>query len=91
MIKSNKKAQGTTMLAIISAVAFFMFAIVFIGLLFPDIAITKDSSNLDCSNMTISNGNKLACLGVDSIVPTFIITVVLIAGGFITYKLIQGG
>ncbi len=67
--KLNKK--GNFMMTAIIALAFFMFGILIIGLLFTDIAIARSSSNLDCSNMTISSGNKLACLGVDGIVPAF--------------------
>jgi hypothetical protein len=88
--KLNNKGQGSFLMVIIIAVAFFMFGIVLIGLLFPDISITRSSDNLDCSNMSISDGNKLSCLGVDAIVPAFIIALVLIGGGAIVIKLTGG-
>ena len=83
----NKK--GNFLMTAIIAVAFFMFGILIIGLLFPDIALTRTSAGLDCSNVTISSGNKIACLGVDSIVPAFIISLVLIGGGAVIVKLIS--
>ena len=85
--KMNKK--GNFMMTAIIALAFFMFGILIIGLLFPDIAIAKSVDSLDCSNVTISSGNKLACLGVDGIVPAFIISLVLIGGGAVIVKLIS--
>jgi len=84
--RKNKKANF--IITSIIALAFFMFGILIIGLLFSDISIARSVDVLDCSNVTISNGEKLACLGVDSIVPAFIISLVLIGGGAIIYKLV---
>jgi hypothetical protein len=84
--KMNKK--GNIAMTAIIALAFFMFGILIIGLLFPDISITRDSNNLDCSNQSISSGNKIACLGVDAVVPAWIISLVLIGGGAVIYKLV---
>ena len=86
--KMNKK--GNFMMTAIIALAFFMFGILIIGLLFTDISITRSSDSLDCSNEDISSGNKLACLGVDFIVPAFIISLVIICGGAVVVKLIGG-
>ena len=85
--KMNKK--GNFMMTFIVALAFFMFGILIIGLIFPDIAITKSVDSLDCSNVTISSGNKMACLGVDGVVPAFIISLILIGGGAVILKLIR--
>lgn len=84
-MKLNKK--GNMFLTISIVVAFFMFGILIAGLLMPDVSITRDSDNLDCSNMTITDGNKMACLGVDSIIPALIIALVIIGGGAVVYKL----
>jgi hypothetical protein len=86
MNKKNKK--GSALVTIVVAVAFFMFGILIIGLLFPDISLAKASDSLDCSNMSISSGNKIACLGVDIIVPVFIISLLTIGGGAVILKLI---
>jgi len=90
MNKINKKAQGSLLWNIVMGLSFFMFGILIIGLLFPDIAVTKSSVGLDCSNQTISSGNKLACLGIDSTVPIWIISIILIGGGAVVLKLVNG-
>jgi hypothetical protein len=82
----NKK--GNFAMTIIIALAFFMFGILIIGLLFPNIAIARSSDNMDCSNLNITSGNKIACLGIDGIVPAFIISLVLIGGGLIVNRLV---
>ena len=87
--KMNKKAQGS-ILTILMVIVFFMFAILIIGLLFPDISLARASDSLDCSNLNISSGNKMACVGVDLVVPGFIITILLIGGGAIIWKLTGG-
>ena len=79
--------QGHIFMTLIISLAFFMFGILMIGLIFPDISIARTADNLDCSNVNITDGNKLACLGVDIIVPTFIISLVLIAAGGVILKL----
>ena len=88
MNKINKRGQGQILLTIIIAVAFFMFGILFVGLIMPDVSITKSMTKLDCSNMTITDGNKLACLGVDGVIPALIIALVIVGGGYIILKLI---
>ena len=84
----NKK--GSVLMTIIVALAFFMFGILIIGLLFGDIAYSKSSDSLDCSNQSIRSGNKLSCIGIDIIVPGWIIVLVLIGGGAIVYELVKG-
>lgn len=85
MKRFNKKASIFLTISIV--IAFFMFGILIVGLLMPDVSITRDSNNLDCRNMTITDGNKMACLGVDGIIPALIIALVIIGGGAIVDKL----
>ena len=87
-MNKRKNKSGSALVTIVVAVAFFMFGILIVGLLMPDVAITRSSDNLDCSNMSISDGNKLACIGADIAIPGFIITILLISGGAVVYKLI---
>ena len=82
----NKK--GNFLMTGIIALAFFMFGILIIGLIMPDVSIARSVDSLDCSNVSISSGNKLACLGVDGVVPAFIISLILIGGGAVVLKLI---
>ena len=86
--KHKKKKKGNFMMTAIIALAFWMFGILIIGLIMPDISITRSSDSLDCSNMTISDGNKLSCLGVDMIVPAFILSLLIIGGGAVILKLV---
>ena len=84
----NMNKKGNFLMTGIIALAFFMFGILIIGLIMPDISIARSVDSLDCSNVSISSGNKIACLGVDGIVPAFIISLVLIGGGAVVLKLI---
>ena len=79
--------QGNIMMTIIIALAFFMFAMLFLGFIMDNIAVSRTSDNLDCSNLNITSGNKIACIGVDLIVPSFIITIVIIGVGVIILKI----
>lgn len=81
----NNKGQ-TAMLAVLFSVLFFMFGIVFINYIRPDVQTTQGS--LDCNNTSvISDGTKLMCLITDGVVPYFIILVLASAGGVITARL----
>ena len=74
----NKRGQNWG-LTIISAIMIFMMGMVVINLIKPE--ITNARSGLDCTNSSISDGNKLTCLGVDSTLPYFIMTIISLAGG----------
>ena len=87
--KHKKKKKGGVGLTILTVVVFFMFGILIIGLIFPDIAITRSSDSLDCYNASITDGNKIACLEVDSVVPIWIIALIMISGGVVIIKLIS--
>ena len=47
---------------------------------------TREADQLDCSNSSISDGQKVTCLAVDLLLPYFIITIFAIAGGYMTAK-----
>ena len=84
----NKKAQGQFLVTLVVAAVFFMFGILAIGLIFPDISLARASDSLDCTNQSISSGNKIACISVDFVVPGFVILLVLIGGGAVILKLV---
>jgi len=75
------------MFAGIIAIAFFIFGILIVGLILPDVSLARGSDALDCSNLSISSGQKIACLAVDAAVPYLIIAIVLVAGGLIVWKI----
>lgn len=85
MKRLNKK--GGAFMTLLIAVVFFMFGVLIIGLLFPLISGTR--GDLSCSDNTISSGNKLTCLGIDMLVPAFVISLVLIGGGYFLEKLLS--
>ena len=82
----NKK--GVTMLAVLFAVAYFMFGMIIYQLIKPDITIQRDASHLNCVNPTW-DGDKVTCLILDAVIPIFIITILATAGGVITDKAIK--
>ena len=81
--------RGSLGVAIIVAVMFFIIGLTMVNYLMPEITAARASDALDCSNAAgISDGNKLLCLGVDLVIPYFIILVFSAAGGYITAKFI---
>jgi len=86
----NTKSQ-TLGLAIIIAITIFIVGMTSLNFIKPEVSRAIDSDNLDCQNTAdfpdgISDGNKMACLAVDVVVPYFIIMVFSVAGGLITAR-----
>lgn len=80
----NNKGQ-TIMIAALFSFLFFLFGIVFINFIMPEVINTQ--TNLSCSDLTISDGTKLMCLITDGVVPYFIILILSAAGGTIMAKI----
>lgn len=80
---NNKK--GDIMLAF--SFAFFFFLIGMLMLPFIEDTITSARENLDCTNSSISDGNKISCLYTDVAVPYFIVGILVLVGGFIGNEL----
>lgn len=72
------------MLGIWFAIIFFIFGMLFINFIGPD--ITTARNGLSCTDPSISDGTKLTCLAIDGVMPYFIILVISIAGGIILEK-----
>jgi len=81
----NNKGQ-TLFLSIVFAVFLFMCGMLIIDLIKPD--ITDARVNLDCTNMSISDGVKVSCLATDIAVPYLFILVVSVAGGLIFSRIL---
>jgi hypothetical protein len=80
-------ARGQTlMLSVVFAAFFFIFGIVFVNFVQPDVRVAE--SGLNCDDLTISDGAKLTCLITGGVVPYFIILILSVAGGVITERLI---
>ena len=76
----NKKGAG--FLGVIVALVIFMSGVLFIEHLETDITTTR--IDLDCTNLSISDGTKLQCLVVGITVPYYFVLLLSLAGGFIT-------
>lgn len=88
----NKKAQTAPVgLAIIVGIFLFLVGMSAINILKPDITLVRGiTSGLNCDNSSnISDGTKLTCLAIDWIVPGFIISVLSLVGGLITFKVLR--
>ena len=81
----NNKAQ-TMFIAVLIAGMIFFTGVIFINFIKDDITTTRTS--MDCSNSTISDGAKLTCLGIDIVVPYFIVVFISAAGGLIAARLL---
>lgn len=84
----NKK--GAIGFAIITFIFFFLMGMVIVNLIKPDVTLARNSNNLDCSNASISDGNKLTCLTVDLVIPYFFV-IVCSAGLSIVLDRVTGG
>lgn len=85
----NRKGQ----LALVGfAIGFFIFllGLALINPIKDVIEPVRSSSQLDCGNSTISDGQKLTCLGVDLLLPYFIITVFAVSGAYFTARFVIG-
>lgn len=76
-------------LSIIIAISIFLIGMVAVNFVTSDVTIARSSSGLDCTNTSISDGNKLTCLAVDWVVPYFFIIIFSAAGGAITEQFLR--
>lgn len=82
----NKK--GNIGISIIVAITLFIAGMIFTNFITTEVSTARTTTALDCQNSSISDGNKMTCLAVDSVVPYYIILVFSAAGGFITRRLL---
>jgi len=75
----NKKGN----LYMAATFAFLFFLVGMLMLPFIENSSTSLRTNLNCASNTISDGTKLVCLMGDTVVPYFIVGVLMLAGGFI--------
>tara|TARA_Y100000310_G_scaffold319707_1_gene375306 strand:+ start:453 stop:716 length:264 start_codon:yes stop_codon:yes gene_type:complete len=82
------KLGQTAMIGLMIGIMIFMVAMIFIAPLSDVVTEARDASQLDCANVSISDGKKATCLIVDLILPYFIAVVIAIAGAFIGAKFV---
>ena len=87
----NKKGQTAPMgLAIVVGIFIFLVGMVSVNILKPDITLVRSAaSGIDCGNSSISDGTKMTCLTIDLVVPMFIISILSLVGGLITFKILR--
>ena len=84
----NNKGQ-TIAMSILFAVFLFIFGMLFLNFLRPLIIDVRNADNLDCQDVaSISDGIKVTCLLTDGVIPYFIVTIISLAGGILTSKLL---
>jgi len=83
----NKGAQ-VALISLMVGVMVFMLAMIFIDPLSDVIEETRNNTQLDCSNSSISDGKKATCLIVDLILPYFIAIIIAIAGALISARFV---
>ncbi len=81
-MKKNKKGQ-TALLSLMLGVFIFFTAMTFIDPMTDVITEVRGVEQLNCSDSTISDGQKATCLIVDLILPYFIAVILAIAGATI--------
>ena len=79
----NKRGTGL-LFGIIVAFMIFASGVLVVNLIKGDVDDAR--TGLNCSDVTISDGAKLTCLGVDLAIPYFIIAFVSIAGGIVSAR-----
>ncbi len=77
--------QGNAFIGIILAVFIYMMGVLVIPFFQDDIVQTR--IDLDCTNLSISDGTKMTCLVVDTAIPYYIWLFLSVALGFIASKL----
>jgi len=83
----NRRGQAA-LVGLMIGIMVFMLAMVFIDPIGDVIDVTRGADQLDCSNSTISDGNKATCLIVDLIMPYFIVIIIAVAGGWISARFV---
>ena len=80
----NKK--GNLIMAIDLAFMLFVSGIMIFNVVKSDTLLSQSTANLDCDNPLISDGTKVTCLAIDSIVPYLLILIISLAGGIVLDK-----
>lgn len=81
----NNRGAGV-LLAVVVAFMVFMAGMLFVNYLKPEVTNARATTGMDCSNLNISDGAKLTCLGIDLVIPYFILGIVSASIGIITAR-----
>ena len=83
-----KKKGQVAVLGLMIGILVFFAAMAFLPAMTSVISTARGTSQLDCSNASISDGQKATCLIVDITLPVFIGTILGLAGAYMTAKYI---
>lgn len=83
----NNRGAGL-LIAFLVAGLLFAAGILIVNFLKPEVSLATSSSQLDCNNLTISDGTKITCLAMDAVIPYSIVLVISIAGGILASRLL---
>lgn len=78
--------KGSLWLSVIVGIMVFMAGMLILNHFRPEVTTLRNASNLDCTNVTISDGTKLTCLGVDLVVPGLIVVIISLAASLVVGK-----
>ena len=86
----NKKAQnsGFALLGFSVVIAIVFFLIGMTALNFIKSSVDTTLTDLGCSDVTISDGAKLTCLGISLVAPYFVLIIFSATGGIIIARII---
>jgi len=82
----NRRGQAM-LVGVMIAIFVFVFAIICIPALKEVTNLARGTTSLDCTNSSISTGNKMTCLIVDLYLPYF---VGALLAGSVAYILVRG-
>ena len=80
--------KGSIFFGVIVALMLFVGGMLFANHVKDLITEDRNSNNLDCNNLSISDGTKLTCLGLDLVIPYLIIIILSAVGGAIMSKVV---
>lgn len=82
----NKKGQ-TMGLAVLSAIIIFIIGLMIVNFIMPE--VTNVRAGLSCASASsISDGTKMLCLIIDTVVPYWVLIVFSVITGIITARLV---
>lgn len=79
------------MVGVMIAVLLFIFALVLIEPIKEQTTQARNTTNLDCTNNSISTGNRMACIAVDWYLPGFIGICIAVALAYIGLRKLRQG
>jgi len=81
----NKRGQ-VALVGLMIGIFVILFAVIAISPLADVVESQLSASALDCDNSSITDGAKMTCLALDLTVPYFFVTVIALAGAYMTAK-----